>query len=165
VERPGEEVGVGKIKVFDVMTKDVIAVRADTTVQEIARLLKEHRIGGVPVIDGEGEVIGMVSEGDLFLKQKRVPFLGMHAPALFDQFVDPENIAEIYQRARRLTAADVMTKAVTSVDSQDQVGQVAETMMRDGLRRVPVTHDGKLVGIISRSDIIHLLIDFSSEVI
>ena len=157
VERPTEEEGVGKIKVFDVMTKNVIAVSADTTVQEIARLLKEHRIGGVPVIDGEGEVIGMVSEGDLFLKEKRFPYGATGAPALFDQYVEPENIAEIYQAARRLTAADVMTKAVVTVDPQDQVGQVAETMMRDNIRRVPVAHDGKLVGIISRTDIIHLL--------
>src|SRR5215831_6109374 len=157
VERPTEEEGVGKIKVVDVMTKDVIAVRADTPLQEIARLLKEHRIGGAPVIDSEGEVIGIVSDCDLFLKQKRVRRLGTHAPAIFDQFIEPENIAEIYEKARLLTAADVMTKAVATVDPQDQVGQVAETMMRDGLRRVPVTHDGKLVGVISRSDIIHLL--------
>ena len=156
-ERPAEEEGVGKVKVLDVMTKDVIAVRADTTVQEIARLLREHRIGGAPVIDGEGKVIGMVSEGDLFLKQKRLPYGPMGAPALFDQFVEPENIAEIYQEARYLTAADVMTKAVATVDAQDQVGQAAETMMRHGLRRLPVAHEGKLVGIISRSDIIHLL--------
>jgi CBS domain-containing protein len=149
--------GVDKIKVVDVMTKDVIAVRADTPLQEIARLLKEHRIGGVPVIDGEGEVIGIVSEGDLFLKQKRVRRLGMRAPAIFDQVIEPGNIAEIYERSRHLKAADVMTKAVATVQPQDQVGQVAETMMRDGLRCVPVTHDGKLVGVISRSDIIHPL--------
>jgi CBS domain-containing protein len=157
VERPTEEEGVGKIKVVDVMTKDVIAVRADTPLQEIARLLKEHRIGGAPVIDDEGEVIGIVSDCDLFLKQKRVPRLGLGAPAIFDQFIEPENIAEIYENARHLTAADVMTKAVATVDPQDEVGQAAETMMRVGLRRVPVTHDGKLIGIISRSDIIHLL--------
>src|SRR5499426_132396 len=157
VERPTEEEGVGKIKVVDVMTKDVIAVRADTPLQEIARLLRERRIGGVPVIDGEGKVIGIVSDCDLFLKQKRVRRLGTHALAIFGQFIEPEDIAEIYERARRLTAADVMTKAAVTVEPQDQVGQVAERMMRDNLRRVPVTHDGKLVGIISRSDIIHLL--------
>jgi nucleotide-binding universal stress UspA family protein/predicted transcriptional regulator len=158
VERPTEEEeGVGKIEVVDVMTKDVIAVRADTSLQEIARLLKERRIGGVPVIDGEGEVIGIVSDCDLFLKQKKVRRLGIHAPAIFGQFIEPEDIAEIYETARRLTAADVMTKAAVTVEPQDQVGQVAERMMRDNLRRVPVTRDGKLVGIISRSDIVHLL--------
>jgi len=152
-----EEEGVGKTEVVDVMTKDVIAVRADTPLQEVARLLKERRIGGVPVIDGGGEVIGIVSDCDLFLKQKRVRRLGTHAPATFGQLIEPEDIAEIYERARRLTAADVMTEAAVTVEPQDQVGQVAERMMRDNLRRVPVTHDGKLVGIISRSDIIHLL--------
>ena len=157
MERPTEEEGVDKIKVVDVMTKDVVAVRADTPLQEIAQLLKEHRIGGAPVIDSKGEVIGIVSDCDLFLKQKRVRRLGIHAPAIFDQFIEPENIAEIYERSRHLKAADVMTKAVAIVQPQDQVGQVAETMMRDGLRCVPVTHDGKLVGVISRSDIIHLL--------
>jgi CBS domain-containing protein len=157
VERPAEEEGVGKIKVADVMTKGVIAVRADTPLQEIARLLKEHRIGGAPVIDGEGEVVGIVSDCDLFLKRKRISRLGTHAPALFGQIIEPENIAEIYERAKRLTAADVMTRSVVTVEPEDQVGQVAERMMRDGLRRVPVTHDGKLVGVISRSDIIHLL--------
>src|SRR5215813_7800834 len=69
-EHPTEEEGVCKTKVVDVMTKDVFAVRADTPLQEIARLLKEHRIGGAPVIDSEGEVIGIVSDCDLFLKQK-----------------------------------------------------------------------------------------------
>jgi len=157
LERPTEEEGVGKIRVVDVMTKDVIAVRADTPLQEIARLLKEHRIGGAPVIDGEGEVIGIVSDCDLFLKQKRIRRMGIHETAIFGQFIEPADIAEIYERARRLTAADVMTKAAVTVEPQDQVGQVAETMMRDNLHRIPVTHDGKLVGIISRSDIIHLL--------
>jgi CBS domain-containing protein len=114
-------------------------------------------LGAAPVIGSEGEVIGIVSEGDLFLKQKRIRRLGIDAAAIFGQFVEPENIAEIYEKARFLTAADVMAKAVATVDPQDQVGQVAETMMRNGLSRVPVTHDGKLVGIISRSDIIHFL--------
>jgi nucleotide-binding universal stress UspA family protein/predicted transcriptional regulator len=157
VERPAEEEGAGKTKVSDVMTRNVIAVRANTGVQEIARLFKEHHIGGAPVIGSEGEVIGMVSESDLFLKQKVFPYGGTGAPTLFDQFIEPENIAEIYREARYLTAADVMSETVVTVDAQDQVGQVAETMMRRGLRRIPVVDDGKLVGVISRSDIIDLL--------
>jgi nucleotide-binding universal stress UspA family protein len=162
-EEAVEEEGVGKTKVSDVMTKDVIALRADTSVQEIARLFKERRISGAPVIGDRGEIIGMVSEDELFLKQKAFPHKGIGAPALFDQFVEPENIAEIYKEARYLTAADVMSKEVVTVDAQDQVGQVAETMMRRSLRRVPVTHDGKLVGIIARSDIIDLLAKGADE--
>jgi nucleotide-binding universal stress UspA family protein len=88
VERPTEEEeGVGEVKVVDIMTKDVITVRADTPLQEIARLFKEHRIGAAPVIDAAGEVIGIVSQGDLFLKQKRVPRVGMQAPAISSAFL------------------------------------------------------------------------------
>ncbi len=145
------------MKAYNVMTEDVIAVRAETTVKEIARLLTKNRIGGVPVVNDEREVIGMVNKGDLFLKQKRVPYVGMTAPALFDRFVNPENIAEKYEEASDLTAADVMTKAVVTVDAWDEVGQVAETMTQHNVRRVPVVRGGKLVGIISRSDIINLL--------
>ena len=158
MERAAEEEGAGKLKVSDVMTREVIAVRADTGIQEIARLLKENRIGGVPVIDDDGNVVGMVNKGNLFLKRKRAPYgIAMDAPMLFGQFIEPENLAEIYQEARYLTAADVMSEATMTVDPQDQVGHVAETMMWSGLRRVPVAHYGKLVGIISRSDIIDLL--------
>jgi nucleotide-binding universal stress UspA family protein/predicted transcriptional regulator len=157
-EPTAEEEGAGKLKVSDVMTREVIAVRADTGVQEIARLLKAHRIGGVPVIDDESNVVGMISEGDLFLKRKRAPYGSMvDAPMLFGQFIEPENIAEIYQEARYLKAADVMSEATVTVDPQDHVGHVAETMMLRGLRRIPVLHDGRLVGVISRSDIIDLL--------
>jgi nucleotide-binding universal stress UspA family protein/predicted transcriptional regulator len=157
-ERAAEEEGEGKIKVSDVMTREVITVRADTGIQEIARLLRENRIGGVPVIDDDGNVVGMVNKGNLFLKRKRAPYgIAMDAPMLFGQFIEPENLAKIYQEARYLTAADVMSETTVTVDPQDQVGRVAETMMLRGLRRVPVAHDGMLVGIISRSNIINLL--------
>lgn len=146
------------MRAYDVMTADVITVRAETTVPEIVRLLAEHHISGAPIVNDEGEVIGMVNQRDLFVKQKRVPYVGTEAPALFGQFVQPEKIAETYREARNLTAADVMTKVVVTVDAWDDVGHVAETMARHDLRRVPVVRDGKLVGIISRSDIINLLI-------
>jgi CBS domain-containing protein len=145
------------MRAFQIMTGEVVAVRPETTVREIARLLVGRRIGGVPVVNDEGEVIGAVNEGDLFLKRKRVPFARMEAPALFGRFVNPEEIAEEYRGACGLTAADVMRRAVVTVGAWDHVGRVAETMTRHGLRRVPVVSEGKLVGIISRSDIISLL--------
>jgi nucleotide-binding universal stress UspA family protein len=108
-ERAAEEEGAGKLNVSDVMTREVIAVRADTGVQEIARLLKAHHIGGVLVIDDESNVVGMVSEGDLLLKRKSAPYGSMvDAPALFGQLIEPENIAGVYRDASYLTAADVM---------------------------------------------------------
>lgn len=95
------------MKVSDAMTPDVITVRADTTVDEIARLLTEHRINAVRVVDDEFHVIGMVGEDELFLKEKGIPFSLMELPALFEHCVDPSRLEKIYAKSRHHTA-DVM---------------------------------------------------------
>lgn len=145
------------MKAYRVMTKDVITVRPDTTVEEIAHLLSTHRISAVPVVDDDHRVIGIVSESDLFLKEKGIPFSAVKLPALFKQWVEPSRLAEIYEGARHHTAADVMTSQVVCVDANDDIGHVAWLMAQRNLKRVPVLRDGKLVGIITRADLIRLL--------
>ncbi|MBU4225850.1 MAG: CBS domain-containing protein [Chloroflexi bacterium] len=147
------------MKAKDVMTRDVIAIRPDTTVEAIARLLTEHRINSVPVVASReaGRVVGIVSESDLFLKEKGIPFSAVKLPALFRQWVDPARLAEIYEGARHHTAADVMTREVICVDVEDDVGHVAWLMAQRNLKRVPVLREGVLAGIITRADIIGML--------
>jgi CBS domain-containing protein len=145
------------MKAQDIMTRDVISIRADTTVNEIARLLSEHRIGGLPVVDEGNRVIGMVSESDLFLKEKGMPFSAVKVPTLFKNWVDPDRLTEIYEGARHHTAADVMTTEVYCVDVEDTVGHAAWLMAQRNVKRVPVLQSGKLAGIITRADIIRLL--------
>lgn len=146
------------MKAQDIMTCEVITVRPDTTVEATVRLLAEHRIGGVPVVDDANRVVGIVSESDLFLKAKGIPFSAVKLPALFKQWVDPARLAEIYEGARHHTAADVMTREVICVDAEDDAGHVAWLMARRNLKRVPVVRGGVLVGIITRVDVIRLLV-------
>ena len=94
----------------DIMTRQVITVRADTTVDEIAHLLDSHHIGSVPVVDEQGHVVGIVSESDLFLKPTGIPFSAVKLPTLFKRWVDLARLAEICAEAHRHTAADVMTR-------------------------------------------------------
>lgn len=145
------------MKAYQVMTENVVSVRPDTPVDEIAHLLVAHRVSGVPVVDDENRVVGIVSESDLFLKEKGIPFSAVKLPTLFKQWVDPSRLMEIYENAHRHTAADVMTKAVITVDANEDVVQVARIMAQRNLKRIPVLRDGKLVGIISRADLIRLL--------
>ena len=147
------------MKAKDIMTRDVRTVRPDTTVEAIARLLTEHRISCVPVVATReaGRVVGIVSESDLFLKEKGIPFSAVKLPALFKQWVDPTRLAEIYEGARHHTAADVMTREVICVDVEEDVGQVAWRMAQRNLKRVPVLREGVLAGIITRADIIGML--------
>lgn len=145
------------MKTQDIMNRDVISIRADTTVDEIARLLSERHIGGLPVVDDENRVIGIVSESDLFLKEKGMPFSAVKVPTLFQRWVDPERLIEIYEGARHHTAADVMTTEVVCVDVEDTVGHAVMLMAQRNIKRVPVLQNGTLAGIITRADIIRLL--------
>lgn len=145
------------MKTREIMTREVIRIHVDTTVNEIARLLSEHRIGSLPVVDEEDRVIGIVSESDLFLKEKGMPFSAVKVPTLFQRWVDPDRLTEIYEGARHHTAADVMTTEVVCVDVEDTVGHAAWLMAQRDIKRIPVLENGKLAGIISRADIIRLL--------
>lgn len=90
--------------------------------------------------------------------EKGIPFSAVKLPALFKQWVDPAWLAEIYEGARRHTAADVMTREVVCMDVEDDIGQVARRMTQSNLKRVLVLRDGVLAGIITRADIIRMLV-------
>lgn len=145
------------MRVEEIMTREVITVTADTTVEEIARLLTEHRIGGLPVVDDKNQVLGIVTESDLFLKEKGMPFSAVKAPTLFKRWVDPDQLTEIYEGARHHTAADVMTTQAVSVEADDTIGHAAWLMAQHNINRVPVLRNGVLAGIVTRADIIRLL--------
>jgi CBS domain-containing protein len=145
------------MKIKDIMTQDVVSVERDTPVDEIAHLLIEHDIGGVPVVDEGGRVVGIVNESDLFLKEKGIPFSAVKAPMLFEQWVQPEKLVEIYAEAHLHTAADVMTEPVICVEEQDTISDVAMLMARHDVKHVPVVRDEKLAGMVTRTDIIRFL--------
>jgi CBS domain-containing protein len=137
----------------EIMTKEVITVTPDASVGEIASLLLDHKISAVPVIDDDHHVVGIISEGDLLGQppsgSPRAPWL-----RLFNEgAVCLEEIAT----ARHLKARDVMTKPVVTVVDQAPVDVLATLMCRRRVKRVPVLQDGKLVGIVSRTDVLEAL--------
>ncbi|MCX7623957.1 MAG: CBS domain-containing protein [Thermomicrobium sp.] len=109
----------------EIMTSDVIAVKPDTSVDEVARLLIQHRITGVPVVDDEQRVIGIVSEFDLIAKRGRV-------------------------------AADVMSRDVLAVSEDTPAETIADLIVQQRVRRVPVLREGRLVGLVTRADLVRL---------
>lgn len=147
------------MKARDIMTTKLVTVKASTTVGEIARLLVTHRISAVPVVDDEQRLLGIVSEDDLVLMARRMPFSIEQMPALFGQWVDPELLEQNYAHARRLTAADAMTTRVACMDADAEIGDVAWYMARRRLPRVVVISDGRPIGIITRADLVRLLVE------
>jgi CBS-domain-containing membrane protein len=145
------------VNVKDVMSRDVDTVRPDTNIQDIARLMTEKHLRALPVVDENQRVIGIITESDLFLKEKGMPFSAVKLPALFQKWVDPAHLAEIYEDASHHTAADVMTEDVISVDLEETIGHAALLLFKHDFKTLPVIEDGRLVGLISRVDFIRFL--------
>jgi len=145
------------MRASDVMTKHVITVNPNATVQAVAALLSENGISGVPVVDEANRVIGMVSEGDLIQRQeigterrrKRSRSWWLQSDA------DQRAVDYIKSHGRRVT--DVMTREVISVNETTELADVATLLETNGIKRVPVLDDAKLVGIISRANLVRAL--------
>jgi CBS domain-containing protein len=148
--------GRSTMKAKDIMTKNVVTVTPDTLIEDIVKLMINHRISGLPVVDEKGKVVGIVSEKDLILKERGFPFSVLKVPHLIDRLINLENFAEEIAEARKKTAADVMTTDVIYAQPDDTVGHVAWEMVQTNHNRIPVIEDGVLIGIITRADIIRI---------
>ncbi|MFN3746563.1 MAG: CBS domain-containing protein [Hyphomicrobiaceae bacterium] len=143
------------MNVQDAMTKDVVTVRPDTAVSEIAALLVKHRISAVPVVSEDNRVLGIVSQTDLGhrsetgTEKKRKWWL--------DIFTDTDAQARAYTKSHGLHAADVMTRHLITVRPSTSLSEVAEVLDTHRIRQVPVLDNGKLVGMISRADLVRKL--------
>lgn len=144
----------------EIMTANVITVTPETNVTEVARLLVEHKVSGLPVVDGEGKVVGMVSEGDLIYQDKK-----LHTPAFLEilggviYLENPQRVLQDLQKMTAVKVKQVMTPKVHSVKEETPVEDVATIMVERQVNRVPVVDGkGRLVGIVSRQDIVKAMI-------
>lgn len=140
----------------DIMTKDVITVHKDDVIESVIKLLLENNISGAPVVDDEGILLGIVSEGDLIYKSKK-----FHFPLYFtilDSYIFLEQPKMIEEQISKMTAYKVesmMSTVVHSVKQEDTVEEIATIMNEKGVNRVPVVDENKkVVGIVTRKDII-----------
>jgi CBS domain-containing protein len=141
------------MKVEDVMTRDVITVSPATPIHEAARLMVEHGVSGLPVIDANGRLVGIISEGDLILRQRRRKKAGW-----WHSFVtNGKPIIRKYRRADGRTVGDVMTRSVLTISPVWGIEVAASILDSRNIRRLPVVLDGRLVGIVSRADLIRAL--------
>jgi CBS domain-containing protein len=142
--------------VRDVMTAPVFSVSPSTPLKEVARLLVDHRISGVPVVDDAGVVLGVVSEADFLLKE------GGHDVARrrwFARFLG-ENRQTISRQAKigAITAGESMTSPAATIEVGRSTTAAATLMVDRAVNRLPVTEDGKLVGIVSRADLMRAFV-------
>jgi CBS domain-containing protein len=134
----------------DIMTRTVVTVTPETDLPTVAQLLLEHDISAMPVIGDQRRLVGIISEGDLLGRPSEKSLRG----SWLRLFGGDAGTLEELATARHLKVADVMTRRVVSVTDQTPIDVVASLMHRKKLKRVPVLHDGELVGIVSRIDVL-----------
>lgn len=142
------------LKAKDIMTKDIITVKPATTIEDLARILIKHQISGTPVVDEDGNLIGIVTENDLISKNKK-----LHIPTilrLFDAFIPlgTSRLEEEIKRMAAFTVGDICTRDVVTCDEDMSIEDVATMITEKKIHLLPVLKDRRLVGIIGKKDLI-----------
>jgi CBS domain-containing protein len=146
------------VKVSEIMTAHVLTARADTPVGEVALTMTDRAISGMPVLDGEGRVIGLVTERELVLRSTRID-----PPAflpVLDARIPLETPAHYRRRIQHIVGtrvSDVMTEEFTTIGPDSDVEELAALMAKPGVNPVPVVEEGRLVGIVSRADLVRMM--------
>jgi len=141
------------MNVSQVMTRDVISIPPETPIHKAARLMVDHGISGLPVVDDDGVLVGIISEGDLILRQKRREPVSWWR-AFFD---DGERLARDYQKATGTIVGELMTQPVITAGPTLPLEVAAAIMDNCRVRRLPIVFRNQLVGIVTRGDLIKAL--------
>jgi CBS domain-containing protein len=142
----------------DIMTTEVVTVPADATVRELAELLSKTKFSGVPVVDDSGRLVGIVTEGDVILQDADLHF--PHYVQVFESIIYLESVRKFEERFRKSLGskvADVMSREVVTVAPDTPVKEIATLMADEEVNRVPVVDGNRLVGIITRGDIVRAI--------
>jgi CBS-domain-containing membrane protein len=150
------------MKAADVMVTNVITVGPDACVQDVARALVEARISGVPVVGSDGKLLGIVSEGDLMRRAEAGT--GRRRPWWLAVLTGREVLASEFIKEHSRKVADVMTRQVVTAAPDTPLWTIANLLEKNAIKRVPIVQDGKVVGIVSRANLLQALASFSKRV-
>ncbi len=138
----------------DIMTRDVVTIPPETSVEEAAEIMSEHEISGLPVVEND-KLLGIVTEKDLIMKKKRLNSPGYIN--ILDGIIyleSPRKFREEFKKFIAVDVQDLMTKRVITVDPDTSIDEIATLMVEKDINRIPVIEDDKLIGIVTRADVI-----------
>jgi CBS domain-containing protein len=146
----------------DVMVTKVITVGPDACVQDVAHILLTNRISAVPVIDANGKLLGIVSEGDLMCRAEAGT--GRRRPWWLAALIGREAFAAEYVKEHSRKVTDVMTRSVITAKPNTPLRDIANLLEKNGIKRVPIVEDGKVVGIVSRANLLQALASLRKQI-
>ena len=149
------------MQVRDVMTGKVISVMVGDSILVAARLMLQNRISGLPVVDAGGNLVGVVTEGDFLRRGELGTQRGR--PKWLEFLLGPGRLASEYVHAFGRKVGEIMTTDPIFVSEDDSLQTVVELMERRHIKRLPVMRDGRLVGIVSRSNLVHAVVSLARD--
>src|SRR5262245_40183025 len=144
------------MKAADVMVSNVISVGPNARVEEVAKILLANRISAVPVIDAQGKLLGIVSEGDLLHRVEAGTDRGRRSWWL-EYLTGKQVLAAEFVKSHSRKVADVMTRSVITATEDTPLTDIANLLERNRIKRVPIVRDGKVVGVVSRANLLQAL--------
>ena len=144
--------------VRQIMVSPVVTVDEDCSLEEAAKIMLAQNVGGLVVVDASGDLCGIVTESDFVAKEKGIPFSIYRFPQMFGEWMPHEHVERIYDAARRRAVSEVMSHSVVTVTEVDTIETVLEKMLTGGLHRLPVVRGRKPVGIVTRHDLLRLML-------
>jgi CBS domain-containing protein len=143
------------MKVSDVMSTGVCSIKADSSLLDAVRLMVQNRISALPVVGDNGDLVGIVTEGDLMRRAELDS--AVHRPRWLEFFVTERRRAHEYIQSHARKIGDLMTREPFTIDADAPLDEAVSAMLRLKVRRLPVMREGKVVGIVSRSDLVRRL--------
>jgi nucleotide-binding universal stress UspA family protein len=147
---------LNELRAGDIMVAPVVTVALDTSLEEVAATMLGRRVGCVPVVDGAGHLVGIVTETD-FSSEKGLPFSIYRVPQVYRALLAGDGVERLLAAGRRMTARQIMSTPVATAEEDDPAWQIARQMADRDINHVPVMRDGIPVGIIARHDLLRLL--------
>jgi CBS domain-containing protein len=144
------------MKAADVMSHDPLSVTTQTPILKAGCVMLQHKISGLPVTDGDGKIIGILTEGDLLRRAETGT--ERHRSRWLEFLLGPGRLASDYVDAHARKVGEIMTSDVAVVGPSDDLADVVHLMEKRHVKRVPVVENGKLVGIVSRADLVRALV-------
>lgn len=148
------------MRVKDIMTTTIISVSPEHNVKQATRLMLTHNVSGLPVVDDDGRIVGIITEGDLIRRTEIVSGTLASPEEIEDS---AEERAEAYLKRASWRVGDVMTDNLVTVDEDTSLMDVARLMHERSVKRIPVTREDKVIGIVSRIDLLHIILTSKSD--
>ena len=145
-------------KIKDIMASPVHTANENDTLKDVALKMLDKNIGCLPILNDEGELVGFVSETDFTAKKNAIPFSRNHAPKLFGKWLNEGGLELMYETSKTIKAKEIMSTPPIVIEQDEEISKLIELIMKYNIHRIPVVDDGKLVGMVSRRDLLKLIL-------